>query len=88
MFLSALVAFWRMWRWILVSFGLLVLGTIQIFLVPPDDDPASPWLHGLHGLLALFVLTYAAYIVYRDKRFLGLGRSREMPVAPGPPPAA
>jgi hypothetical protein len=86
-FLTALVAFWGLWRWILVNFGLFVLGTIQIFLLPPDDDPASPWLHGLHGLFALFVLTYAAYIAYRDWRYLGLGRSRGV-VAPGPTPPA
>jgi hypothetical protein len=71
-FLSALVAFWRMWGWIAVNFGLFVFGTIQIFLAPPDDDPASGWVHGLHGLFALIVLVYAAYIAYRDMRWLGL----------------
>ena len=71
-FLSALVAFWRMWGWIAVNFGLFVFGTVQIFLSPPDDDPASGWVHGLHGLFALFVLVYAAYIAYRDMRWLGL----------------
>ena len=71
-FLSALVAFWKMWRWILVNLGLFVLGTVQIFLLPPDDDPGSPWVHGLHGLFALFVLVYAAYIAQRDMRWLGL----------------
>ena len=71
-FLSALVAFWKMWRWILVNLGLFVLGTVQIFLLPPDDDPGSPWVHGLHGLFALFVLVYAAYIAERDMRWLGL----------------
>ena len=71
-FISALVAFWGMWRWILVNLGLLVLGTVQIFLIPPDEDPASPWVHGLHGLFALFVLVYAAYIADRDMRWLGL----------------
>ena len=71
-FLSALVAFWRMWVWIAVNFGLFVFGTIQIFLSPPDEDPASGWVHGLHGLFALFVLVYAAYIAYRDMRWLGL----------------
>ena len=69
-FLSALVAFWGMWRWILVNLGLFVLGTVQIFLLPPDEDPGSPWVHGLHGLLALFVLTYAAYIAWKDWRLL------------------
>jgi hypothetical protein len=82
-FLSALVAFWRMWRWILVNLGLFVLGTIQIFLLPPDDDPSSPWVHGLHGLLALFVLVYAAFIAWRDWRLLTLDRAPE-PAAPPP----
>jgi hypothetical protein len=71
-FLSALVAFWKMWRWILVNLGLFVLGTVQIFLLPPDEDPGSPWVHGLHGLFALFVLVYAAYIAHRDMRWLRL----------------
>jgi hypothetical protein len=71
-FLSALVAFWRRWGWIAFNFGLFVFGTIQIFLSPPDDDPASGWVHGLHGLFALFVLVWAASIAYRDMRWLGL----------------
>jgi hypothetical protein len=83
-FLTALVAFWGMWRWIAVNFGLFVFGTIQIFLLPPDEDPGSPWLHALHGLFALFVLLYAAYIAKRDMQLLGL-RSRATE-APGPPP--
>ena len=83
-FLSAIVAFWRMWKWIAVNFGLFVFGTIQIFLLPPDEDPGSPWLHALHGLFALFVLLYAAYIAKRDMQLLGL-RSRATE-APGPPP--
>jgi hypothetical protein len=87
-FLSALVAFWRNWRWIAVCFGLFVFGTIQIFLAPPDDDPASGWVHGLHGLFALFVLLYAAYIAYRDAQWLGLRRgARAEAVPPAPPPA-
>ena len=88
-FLSALVAFWGLWRWILVNLGLFVFGTIQIFLLPPDEDPGSPWVHGLHGLFAIFVLVYAAYIAKRDKEFLALGRSgrADTPAAPGPPPA-
>jgi hypothetical protein len=83
-FLSALVAFWKYWKWIAVCLGLFVLGTIQIFLLPPDDDPGSPWLHGLHGLFALFVLVYAAYIAYRDMRWLGIG-GRGEPTAEPPP---
>jgi hypothetical protein len=82
-FLSALVAFWGMWRWILVNLGLFVLGTVQIFLLPPDDDPGSPWVHGLHGLLALFVLAYAAFIAWKDWRLLQATDA----VAPAPPPA-
>lgn len=80
-FLTAIVAFWRMWRWIAVNFGLFVLGTVQIFLLPPDDDPGSPWVHGLHGLFALFVLVYAAYIANRDLWLL-----RMNPMATAPPP--
>ena len=75
-FLSALAAFWGMWRWVAFNFGLLLVGTIQIFLSPPDEDPASGWVHGLHGLLALFVLIMAAVIVHRDMRALGLMRRR------------
>lgn len=88
-FLSALVAFWKNWTWIAVCFGLFVLGTIQIFLLPPDEDPASGWIHGLHGLFALFVLVYAAAIAHRDMRWLGIGRNRAEPtVSSGPPPPA
>ena len=83
-FLTAIVAFWRMWRWIAVNFGLFVFGTIQIFLLPPDEDPGSPWLHALHGLFALFVLLYAAYIAKRDMQLLGLRSTATE--APGPPP--
>ena len=86
-FLSALVAFWKNWKWIAVCFGLPVLGTIQIFLLPPDEDPGSGWLHGLHGLLAMFVLVYAAYIAYRDLRWLGIGGRGEPTVSSEPPPA-
>jgi hypothetical protein len=75
-FLTALGAFWRAWNWIAFNFLLFVLGTVQIFLAPPDDDPASGWVHGLHGLLALFVMVTAAVIVHRDMRWLGLGRAR------------
>jgi hypothetical protein len=85
-FLSAIVAFWRNWTWIAVNLGLFVLGTIQIFLLPPDEDPASPWIHGLHGLFALFVLVYAAVIAHRDMKLLGLKRTREPELAAPPPP--
>ena len=79
-FLTALAAFWGMWRWIAVNFGLFVFGTVQIFLLPPDEDPGSPWVHGLHGLFALFVLVYAAYIAKRDLQLL-----RTDPMATVPP---
>jgi hypothetical protein len=85
-FLSAIVAFWKNWTWIAVNFGLFVLGTVQIFLLPPDEDPGSGWVHGLHGLFALFVLMYAAYIAHRDMRWLGIGRRGDPTVASGPPP--
>lgn len=79
-FLTSLVAFWGMWRWIGVNFGLFVLGTVQIFLLPPDENPGSAWVHGLHGLFALFVLVYAAYIAKRDLQLL-----RTDPIAAVPP---
>jgi hypothetical protein len=81
-FLSSLAAFWGMWRWIGFNFFLFFFGTIQIFLSPPDEDPASGWVHGLHGLFALFVLVIAAVIAYRDMRLLGLRRT---PAAEPPP---
>ena len=79
-FLTSLAAFWGLWRWIGVNFGLFVLGTVQIFLLPPDEDPGSPWVHGLHGLFALFVLVYAGYIAKRDLQLL-----RTDPIAAVPP---
>jgi hypothetical protein len=86
-FLSSLVAFWGFWRWVAASFGILLLGTVQIFLAPPDEDPASGWVHGLHGLGALLVFLYAAWLAYNDMRLLGLRGERveTSPVA-GPPP--
>lgn len=86
-FLSALFAFWRNWKWIGVNFGLLVLGTVQIFL-SPGDDPGSGWVHGLHGLFALFVLVLAAVIAHRDMRLLGLKGSAGRPDVPPPAPPA
>jgi hypothetical protein len=84
-FISALVAFWRAWGWISVNFGLFVFGTIQIFLAPPDDDPASGWVHGLHGLFALIVLVWAAWIAYRDMQLLGLRGGGEATATETPP---
>jgi hypothetical protein len=86
-FLSGLVAFWGIWKWVGWSFLLLLLGTVQIFLAPPDEDPASGWVHGLHGLGALLVFLLAAYIAHHDMRVLGL-RSGAQASTPGPPPPA
>ncbi len=88
-FLSSLVAFWGLWRWVGWSFLLFALGTVQVFLTPPDDR-TNGWLHGLHGLLALFVLVLAAYLAHRDMRLLGLmGRAHAAPAtAPPPQPPA
>jgi hypothetical protein len=84
-FLSGLVAFWGIWKWVGWSFGLILLGTIQIILAPPDKDPESGWVHGLHGLFALFVLVLAAVIAHHDMRLLGLkGRVKASPSAPPP----
>jgi hypothetical protein len=74
-FVTALVAWWRNWTMIGLSLFLIVFGTVQIFLAPPDEDPASGWVHGMHGLFALLVAVTAAYIAYRDLPALGLRRS-------------
>jgi len=74
-FLTAFGAWPRAWRWIGFTFFLFVLGTVQIFLAPPDEDPASGWVHGFHGLLALVVMVTAAAIAYRGMRDLRLRRS-------------
>jgi hypothetical protein len=78
-FISALFAFWGAWRWVGAGALLLVLGTVQILLAPPDEDPASGWIHGLHGLLAIVVLVVAAVIQHHDMRLL---RQRALPPAP------
>jgi hypothetical protein len=88
-FLSALGAWWGIWKWLGLSFFLILFGTVQIFLAPPEDDPASGWVHGLHGLFALFVMVLAAVIAYRGMIELGLRRARVEPAGgdmPPPPP--
>ena len=50
----------RTGRAIGLSFGLLVLMTVQIMLVGARDD--TPYLAALHPTLALFVLGLAAHI--------------------------
>ena len=74
-FLTAFGAWPRAWKWIGFTFFLFVLGTVQLFLAPPDEDPASGWVHGFHGLLALVVMVIAAVIAHRAMRDLGLRRS-------------
>lgn len=74
-FLTAFGAWPRAWRWIGFTFLLFVLGTVQVFLAPPDEDPASGWVHGFHGLLALVVMVTAAVIAHRGMRDLGLKRA-------------
>ena len=92
-FLTAFGAWPKQWKWIGFTFALFVVGTIQIFLLPPDDDPVSKsaaYVHGLHGLFALVVLVMAAIIAHRGMRDLGLrgGRRDELAGAdtPLPPP--
>jgi hypothetical protein len=84
-FLTAFGAWPRAWRWIGFTFFLFVLGTVQIFLAPPDEDPASGWVHGFHGLLALVVMVMAAVIAHRGMRDLGLKRGRGGDAGAAPP---
>jgi hypothetical protein len=84
-FLTALVAWWRNWTMVGVSLFLIVFGTVQIFLAPPDEDPASGWVHGLHGLFALGVMVTAAWLAYRDMKALGLRRAAPEAARPGQP---
>ncbi|MDX6396883.1 MAG: hypothetical protein QOJ43_291 [Gaiellaceae bacterium] len=76
LFLTAFGAWPRAWRWIGFTFFVFVLGTVQIFLAPSDEDRSNGWVHGLHGLLALFVMVAAAVIAHRGMRDLGLRRGR------------
>jgi hypothetical protein len=84
-FLTAFGAWPRNWRWIGYTFFLFFFGTVQIFLSPPDEDPASGWVHGLHGLFALIVAVLAATIAYRGMKDLGLRRGRGGPEGAAPP---
>jgi hypothetical protein len=84
-FLTALVAWWRNWTMIGLSLFLIVFGTVQIFLAPPDEDPASGWVHGLHGLFALLVMVTAAWIAWRDAPALGLRQPAAGAAGTAPP---
>jgi hypothetical protein len=73
-FLVAFGGWWRNWRNIAWSFGLALIGTIQVFTVGDIGEPGDAWVHGLHGGLVLFVVAFAAYIAHREARALGLLR--------------
>ncbi|MBA2297118.1 MAG: hypothetical protein H0W14_03690 [Actinobacteria bacterium] len=76
-FLTAFGAWPKAWKWIGFTFLLPLIGTIQLFLAPPETgDRQSGWVHGLHGLLALVVLVMAAIIAHRGMRELGLRQAR------------
>ena len=72
-FLVALGGWWGNWRNVAVSFGLALLGTIQVFFAGSVTDPGNGYVHGFHGGLALFVAALAAWIARREFRALGLG---------------
>jgi hypothetical protein len=74
-FVVALVGWWRNWRNIAWSFGLALIGTIQVATVGDLGNPGDAWVHGLHGGLVLFVVAFAAYIAGREARALGLLRA-------------
>lgn len=76
-FLVAIWAWWRAWKWLGFVFLLPLIGTVQLALAPAEDgDTTSGWVHGFHGLLALIVLVLAAVIAHRSMRELGLKRGR------------
>jgi hypothetical protein len=71
-FLVGLAGWWGRWRYVGWSFGLALLGTIQVAFVGDLKSPGNGYLHGLHGGLAIFVAVYAAAIAWRESRALGL----------------
>lgn len=86
-FLTAFGAWPRAWRWIGLTFLMPLLGTIQVFLAPPESgEPQSGWIHGFHGLLALVVLVIAAIIAHHGMRDLGLRRASRRGDAGTAPP--
>jgi hypothetical protein len=78
-FLTAFGAWPRQWRWIGFCFLLFFVGTVQIFLLPGDDEEmvssGAAYVHGLHGFFAIVVLVLAAIVAHRGLRDLGLKRS-------------
>jgi hypothetical protein len=87
-FLAAIGAWRSRGTWIGLSFLLLLLGAVQIFLAPMSgEERGNGWVHGLHGLFALVVLVLAAVIMHRAMADLGLKRGRAGVGAGTPPPA-
>lgn len=62
-FLVGLVAWWRRWGMVGVSFLLPLIGTIQIIMTEGSD-----WVGGLHGLLALVVMGLGGHIAAKAIR--------------------
>jgi hypothetical protein len=58
-FVAALIGWWGVWRNVLWSLALPVVGTVQIFFVGDLKDPGNGWVHGLHGGLVLVVAALA-----------------------------
>jgi hypothetical protein len=73
-FIAALIGWWRVWRNVLWSLALPILGTVQIFFVGDVQDPGNGWVHGLHGGLVLFVAALAWMIARREAVAMGVRR--------------
>jgi hypothetical protein len=83
-FVAALIGWWGVWRNVLWSLALPIVGTVQIFFVGDLNDPGNGWVHGLHGGLVLFVAALAAVIVRREAVALGLrGQAPDTSAAAG-----
>lgn len=66
MMIAALVA--KRWNLAGLSFGLVVLFFVQIFLVQIGRDAGSPWISGLHPLLAFSYWPYTYFLIWRPLR--------------------
>jgi hypothetical protein len=74
-FLVAFGAWWRNWRNIGLSFGLALVGTLQV-ISAGDVGGKHGYVHGLHGGLVLFVVWIAWLVARREMRALGVGFGR------------